>query len=110
MLESSAPRRHLASRRPVRSGQRQADVHPAHRAGSYTTPFCRLPCEHVFVSILHADADCFFASVEQRDEPRLRGRPLVVATWVVMAASYEARSFSLAAPCTPVRPTGCVRT
>ena len=49
----------------------------------------------MFVSILHADADCFFASVEQRDEPRLRGRPLVVATWVVMAASYEARAFGV---------------
>jgi DNA polymerase-4 len=47
----------------------------------------------MFVSILHADADCFFASVEQRDEPSLRGRPVIVATWVVMAASYEARAF-----------------
>jgi DNA polymerase-4 len=49
----------------------------------------------MFVSILHVDADCFFASVEQRDEPRLRGKPLVVATWVVMAASYEARAFGV---------------
>jgi DNA polymerase IV len=49
----------------------------------------------VFVSILHADADCFFASVEQRDQPRLRGRPTMVATWVVMAASYEARAFGI---------------
>ena len=49
----------------------------------------------MFVSILHADADCFFASVEQRDQPRLRGRPTMVATWVVMAASYEARAFGI---------------
>ena len=49
----------------------------------------------MFVPILHADADCFFASVEQRDQPRLRGRPTMVATWVVMAASYEARAFGI---------------
>ena len=54
-----------------------------------------IACEHTFVSILHADADCFFASVEQRDQPRLRGRPTMVATWVVMAASYEARAFGI---------------
>jgi DNA polymerase-4 len=54
-----------------------------------------MACEHVFVSILHADADCFFASVEQRDDPRLRGRPTMVATWVVMAASYEARAYGI---------------
>jgi DNA polymerase IV len=54
-----------------------------------------MPCEHTFVPILHADADCFFASVEQRDQPRLRGRPTMVATWVVMAASYEARAYGI---------------
>ncbi|HEY7151171.1 MAG TPA: DNA polymerase IV, partial [Solirubrobacterales bacterium] len=43
-------------------------------------------------SILHADADAFFASVEQRDDPGLRGRPTIVGAGVVMAASYEARA------------------
>ena len=45
--------------------------------------------------ILHADADAFFASVEQRDDPRLRGRPTIVGGGVVMAASYEARAFGV---------------
>ena len=46
----------------------------------------------MFVSILHADLDAFYASVEQRDEPRLRGRPVIVGAGVVLAASYEAKA------------------
>jgi DNA polymerase-4 len=46
-------------------------------------------------SILHADADAFFASVEQRDDARLRGRPTIVGAGVVMAASYEARAHGI---------------
>ncbi|WP_338179614.1 DNA polymerase IV [Jatrophihabitans sp.] len=45
--------------------------------------------------ILHADLDSFFASVEQRDDPALRGRPVIVGGGVVLAASYEAKAYGV---------------
>ncbi len=59
-------------------------------------------CEHVFVSrsatVLHADLDSFYASVEQRDDPRLRRRPTIVGAGVVLAASYEAKARGVYTP------------
>ena len=54
--------------------------------------------EHLFDNggvILHADLDSFYASVEQRDDPRLRGRPVIVGAGVVLAASYEAKAYGV---------------
>ncbi|MEZ0052714.1 DNA polymerase-4 [Mycobacterium sp. MAA66] len=46
-------------------------------------------------AIMHADLDSFYASVEQRDDPGLRGRPVIVGGGVVLAASYEAKAYGV---------------
>jgi DNA polymerase-4 len=50
------------------------------------------------VTILHADLDAFYASVEQRDDPALRGRAVLVGMGVVLAASYEAKAMGVGTP------------
>ena len=50
----------------------------------------------VEATILHADLDAFFAAVEQRDHPELRGKPVLVGGGVVLAASYEAKAHGVA--------------
>ena len=49
-------------------------------------------------TILHADLDAFYASVEQRDDPRLRNRPVAVGGGVILAASYEAKRRGVTTP------------
>ena len=80
---------------PARTARTLNEVHPLANPP--------IVWEHVFVSeekatILHADADAFFASVEQRDDPSLRGRPVAVGGGIITAASYEARAHGVSAP------------
>ncbi len=65
-----------------------------------TTPSLQHPVPPMFRVLFHLDMDAFYASVEQRDTPALRGRPVIVGSppdrrGVVCAASYEARKFGV---------------
>jgi DNA polymerase-4 len=90
--------RGLGSRswRPAGRTGRRRPATPTRRPSSSAPLSIRIEWEHVFVStqatILHADLDSFFASVEQRDDARLRARPVIVGAGVVLAASYEAKA------------------
>ena len=55
-------------------------------------------CSVGLPTVLHADLDAFYASVEQRDDPRLQGRPVIVGAGVVLSASYEARARGVYTP------------
>ena len=54
-----------------------------------------MPIKLADTSVLHLDADAFFASVEQRDDVKLRGKPVAVGTGVVASCSYEARRYGV---------------
>ena len=59
----------------------------------------RIPVSRTSASILHADLDSFYASVEQRDAPELKGKPVAVGGGgVILAASYEAKRFGVRTP------------
>ncbi len=91
--------RRRAARRRCWRGCRETHVDAAPGAGAPHNTWVTHDAVPPQRKIIHVDMDAFYASVEQRDDPALRGRPVVVA-WrgarsVVCAASYEARRFGV---------------
>src|SRR5258707_11057606 len=91
-------------------GRQSAEIVVLHRLLFNTPNLTALPFEYIqkytyfplspgwrwfMTAVLHLDVDAFFASVEQRDDPQLRGRPVAVGAGVVASCSYEARRFGV---------------
>ena len=86
-----------AKLRPARAGQRTATAGPSapprpHHRGCFAEAWPCNTCSYGGNTISTPISTRFFAAVEQRDDPRLRGRPVIVGGGVVLAASYEAKA------------------